>query len=309
MKLSNIPRYICNPKLALDTFRLKYNDRFAIETLWKSRMDFPLDLDNPKRLTEKLQWIKLNDHNPIYTTLADKYRLKEWVSNNIGSEYVVPTIATYTSAKDIDLEKLPNQFVIKCNHDSGSVFICYDKEKGIFVNKEMVKFEWDDIKIYLSKALKRQYFYASREWPYKNIKHLILVEPIISAKSGKLPTDIKLFYANGEFLFAYVSFGRDGVNDRCTYDRNWERLPFVWMDPQSYRKGINTSNVPRPAQYDKMIETGAKIAENCKFCRVDFYDVEGAIIIGEITFFHGGGYDRFYPDEYDFVYGEKLKLD
>lgn len=309
MKLKNIPRYLCDPKLALETFRLKYNDRYAIEKRWKSRMDIPIDLDNPKRLTEKLQWIKLHDHNPIYTTFADKYRLKEWVSINIGAEYVVPTLSTYTNINDIDLEKLPDKFVIKCNHDSGSVFICYDKENGVYVNKEMVKYEWEDVKKYLTQALKKQYFYESREWPYKNIEPLILVEPLVTTKSGKLPTDIKLFFANGEFLFTYVSYGRDGVNDRCTYDAKWERLPYVWMNPRSYRKGINTSNVPRPAQYDKMIEIGAKIAENCKFCRVDFYDIDGDIKIGEVTFFHGGGFDRFYPDKYDFIFGEKLKLD
>ncbi len=310
MKLRNIPRYICNPKLALDTFRWKYNDRYAIETVWRSRMDIPLDLNNPKRLTEKLQWMKLYDHNPLYTILADKYKSKEWMREHFDYSYVVPCVGHYKSVSDIDFDSLPNQFAIKCNHDSGSVYLCYDKNSMQFMSKEGVWYDWETIKISLENALRSNYFYYDREWPYKNIKeHLIIVEPLFLTKEGKLPTDIKLFYANGEFLFTYVSYGRDGVNDRCTYDASWNRLPFVWVTPLAYRDKINTSDVPRPKKYDEMLRIGKEIASYCKFARIDFFDIDGDIKIGEVTFFHGGGHDRFYPDEYDLVYGDKLKLD
>ena len=284
-------------------------DKWYVELLYERLMDSSLNLRYPERLTEKLQWIKLYDHKPIYTVFADKFLLKEWVKEHIGEAYVVPTLATYSNVEEIDIDKLPNEFVIKCNHDSGSVFICYNKVTRRFVNKEMQEYSWDEVKAYLAKAVKKQYYYESREWPYKDIKRLIFVEPIVTTKNGHLPNDIKLFFANGQFLFTYVSYGRDGVNDRCTYDQNWERLPFVWMSPHSYREGINTSDVPRPEQYDKMKEIGAQIAAHCKFCRVDFYDVDGDTKIGDVTFFHGGGFDKFFPEKYDLIYGEKLKLD
>lgn len=285
-------------------------DRWFIELQAEKRLGKNINLKNPISLTEKLQWLKLHDHNPLYTVLSDKYQAKLWMKHYFKEDYVIPCLNYYRSVDEIDYATLPKKFVIKCNHDSGSVFICYDKASAKFMNKDGLWCDWEMVQSYLKRALKESYFYYDREWPYKGIKeHLIIIEPLCLTKEGKLPTDIKLFYANGEFLFTYVSYGRDGVNDRCTYDKDWNRLPFVWMSSLSYRENINTSEVPRPEKYDEMISIGKEIASYCKFVRIDFFDIDGDLKIGEVTFFHGGGWDRFYPEKYDFIYGEKLKLD
>ena len=136
-----------------------------------------------------------------------------------------------------------------------------------------------------------------------------MVEPLLTTKGGELPTDIKIFFANGEYWFTNVTYWENGKQDRCTYDKTWERLPFVYTNPALHNEDSNTSNVPRPHNYEEMLRIGKIIASYCKFVRVDFYDLDQDVPkIGEVTFYNGGGHDRFYPDEYDMIYGEKLKL-
>ena len=168
----------------------------------------------------------------------------------------------------------------------------------------------DEVKNKFRRALQRNWYYNGREWCYKNIqKRLIIQEPLLRTKQGKLPDDYKLHYINGKLEFVYVSYDRKGVNDRCVYDADWNRMPFVWVAPYQYRENLNTSDVKCPPTFDKMKEIGSKIAQMFKLVRVDFYDVDGRLYIGEITLYHGSGYDHFYPQEYDLIYGQKLKLD
>ena len=129
----------------------------------------------------------------------------------------------------------------------------------------------------------------------------------MQTKSGKIPNDYKLHYINGELQFVYVSFDREGVNDRCTYDSNWNRLPFVWVPKDTYRPSMNTADVPCPESFDLMKKFGAEIAKNFKYVRVDFYDVDGKLYFGEITLYHGSGFDVFFPEKYDQIYGAKMK--
>lgn len=304
-------RYLREPKYTLGKYLFKNHpkwmpDCFYLEMQALLCMGVKLDLKNPKTMCEKLNWLKLHARNPIYTTFVDKYKVKIWLQEHIGEKFIIPTLAVYKNVSEIDLNKLPNAFVLKCNHDSGSVFICYDKSSGVYYDKHMHTYTFNEVKGLLEKGLNNNFYYYSREWPYKNIKPCIIAEQILIQKNNSIPNDYKLFYINGKFSFTYVSFDREGVNDRCSYDKDWNRLPFVYVD--HYDENMNTSDVPRPATYREMLEFGEKIAKYFKFVRVDMYDVDGKMYFGEITPYHSAGWSKFYPAEYDSIYADKIKL-
>ena len=287
----------------------KLSDKYAIKKQWETLgREYPLDLRHPKTLSEKIAWLKLHDRKPLYTTLVDKYRAKLWLKEKFGGEHIIPTIKAYNNAADIKLEELPSSFVLKCNHDSGNVFLCFDKAKGIYYDKHMERFTFEQVKELLQKGLSHNFYYNFREWPYKNVPPCIVCEKLIQLKDGSLPNDYKLFFINGEFQFTYVSYGRGGEEDRCTYDKDWNRMPFVYVQSYAYREDINTTDIPRPASYDDMLKYGQQIAAYFKFVRIDFYDVDGKMYFGEITPFHCAGEAFFYPEKYDLVYGQKLQL-
>ena len=300
--------YLTHLNIGIPALLAKVSDKYALKQQWKNRKGTKLNLRHPERLSEKLQWLKLYDRKPIYTTFVDKYRAKIWLAENFGEDHIIPTLFVYQNANEINFEDLPTSFALKCNHDSGSVFLCHDKSKGIFLDKHMHKYNFDEVKQKLNDGLRHNYWRNAIEWPYKNVKPCIICEKLMVQKDGTLPNDYKLFFINGHFEFAYVSFDREGVNDRCTYDENWKRLPFVYVEEWTYNEKINTSDVPKPTSFDDMLEYGSKIAKYFKFVRVDFYDVDGKMYFGEITPFHSGGSAVFFPDEYDLVYGKKLQL-
>lgn len=277
---------------------------------WKERMPVwkSLDIQNPSALSEKQQWIKVHDHKQLYTLLADKNRSKFWLGERFGYSHIVENYACYKLSDSINLNNLPNQFVLKCNHDSGTVFICRDKSSGVFYDKHMQEFSFGDVKRRLDDALHVNYYYEKREWCYKNIKPCIIAEKLLVRKDGSLPNDYKLLFLDGVFQFVYVSFDREGVDDRCIFDREWRRLPFIWGDSHSFKDGINTSVVPKPLSFDEMLEYGSEIAKYYRCVRVDFFDVDGSLYFGEITQFHTAGFARFSPEEYDLIYGNKIDL-
>ena len=166
-----IKRYAKDPYYSFGYYIIKKHpkwmtDRFYIKVLWRMLMGYKLNLKSPQTFNEKLQWLKLYDRNPLYPTLVDKYRVKQWVADRIGEEYVIPSLAVYKSVDEIDLGGLPDQFVLKCNHDSGSVAICLDKES----------FDLEAVKLKLSRALKNNFYWDAREWAYKNINRLVFAE-------------------------------------------------------------------------------------------------------------------------------------
>lgn len=284
--------------------------RMYLQCYWRERLPEcgELDLDNPKTVAEKQQWIKIHDHKKVYTVLADKYRSKKWLEGKFGAQYVVKALKKYNQSKEINLEELPRSFVLKCNHDSGNVFICKDKQSGLFYDKHMNAITFEEVKRKLDEGLKSNYYILRREWCYKHIKPCIFAEEYLVKKDGKLPNDYKLVFINGHFEFVYVSFDREGVDDRCIYDINWNRLPFVWGDSHSFEEGINTSDVPRPDSFEKMLEFGKEISALYRLVRVDFFDVDGQLYFGEITQFHTAGFARFSPSYYDEFYGNKIDL-
>lgn len=304
----NILYYLVNLEKTIESLKLKVSDKYTIEKQWLNIRGYELDWNNLKTLTEKMQWLKLHDHNPLYTTFVDKVKVKEWLKIHFGNSAIIPTYGVYKSANEIDFSILPNSFVLKCNHDSGSVYICYEKQSGIIYDKHMQPLDFETVKKQLNKALEYNFYYRHREWAYKKVQPRILCEQLLRCQNGAIPNDYKLFYINGEFQFVYLSYARETVNDRCTFDKDWKRLPFVWVEKDVYKNGINTSSVECPNSLDTMIEYGEKIAKYFKFVRVDFYDVDGEMYFGEITPFHSAGFAQFFPEKYDYVYGDKLNL-
>lgn len=258
------------------------------------------NLLNPKRLNEKIQWLKLNDRDPSYSMYADKYAVRQFIKTNFGEEFLIPLLYETTNYRTITMDTIPDvPCIIKANHDSGHYMIVRDK------NTIDIKKLREDCRYWLH----LNHYEVSREWQYNNIKpRRIIIEKLLQTKEGKLPNDYKFHYINGELQFIYVSYDREGINDRCMYDENWNHLPFIWIPKNSWTSKKNTTEVPRPESLDMMKEFGSKVAKLFKYVRVDFYDVDGKLYFGEITLHHGSGFDRFFPDEYDFVYGEKLSL-
>lgn len=250
-----------------------------------------LDFDNPVTFNEKLQWLKLNDRNPEYIKMVDKIDAKKYVADIIGEEYIVPTLAEYDSFDEIDFDSLPNQFVIKCTHDSGGVVICKDKSR----------FDISSARKKINKCLKRNFYYHSREWVYKDIKPRILIEQYI----GDDLDDYKLMCFNGEVKCSFVCLERysDTGLKVDFYDADWQKMPFARYYP-------NTKNLtPKPAKYDKMVELAEKLAKNIPFVRVDFYEVGDKLYFGEMTFYPGSGFEPFYPKKWDRILGDWIELD
>lgn len=252
-----------------------------------------LNLKNPTRYNEKLQWLKLYDHKPEYTIFVDKYLVKDYVSKKIGDRYIIPTIGVWEDASKIDFDKLPNKFVLKCNHDSKSIFICKDKLK--FNEKAAVE--------KLNQGLKRNHFAYGREWPYKNVKPVVIAEKYMEDESGGLQ-DYKVMCFNGVPKLIQLHQGRfTNHYTHDIYDVNWVRQDFN-------QKGEVYSETLRdkPEFLEEMLELSAKLAENVPHLRVDWYYVDHQLYFGELTFFDASGYLDFEPDEYNEIIGEWISL-
>lgn len=250
------------------------------------------NLKNPKTFNEKLQWLKLHDRNPLYTTLVDKYAVKKWVADRIGEQYIIPTLGVWDKAEDIDFDKLPNQFVLKCTHDSGSIIICRDKSK----------LDKNDIIVKLSLSLKNNGYWYGREWPYKNVKPRIIAEKYMEDAITHELRDYKFFCFNGMPKFMYISNDRGMMPHTDFFDMNKVSLPFRLKDSPSPRK----PSIPK--QFEKMKNLAILLSRDIPCVRVDFYIVEEKIYFGELTFFHCSGFVKFEPHEWDKKIGDLIKL-
>lgn len=258
-----------------------------------------INLNNPKTFNEKLQWIKLNDRKTLYTILADKYLVKEYVADCIGDEHVIKTLGIWNDAKQINFSKLPNQFVLKCNHDSGSVIICRDKSK---LDKELV------IKK-LNKSLMHSGFWFGREWPYKNIKPQIIAEQYIEDDTKNIGlTDYKFFCFNGVPKLLYVSLGLENHSTAqiSFFDMNGKEMPFRRKDYRPLQEELHI-----PPTFDKMKEIAELLAKkiSAPFVRIDLYPVKDKVYFSEVTFFPCNGGMPFNEDGWDTILGSWMKLD
>ena len=298
--IGNRAEYIKEPSLILKVALnhiapLIHNDRTFIRLRWKVSMDYPLNLDNPQTFNEKIQWLKLNDRKPIYTQMVDKCEAKKYVADIVGDEYIIPTLAVYNHAEDIDFEALPNQFVLKCTHDSGGIVICKDKSKLNFEEARRV----------LAKGLKRRYYYQSREWPYKNVKPRIIAEEYKVDESGYELKDYKWFCFDGKPKALFIATDRGNPNEDTKFDffdMDFNHLPIINGHPNSMRE------IKKPTGFDAMKEIAAKLSAGIPHVRVDLYDINGRIFFGELTFSHWSGMVPFVPREWDYKFGEWIKL-
>ena len=280
--------------LLIKTARL-YPDKLFLKILFQLRTGYRLNLKNPQTFNEKLQWLKLNNRNPICTQMVDKIEVKKYVASIIGEEYLIPTLAVYESAEEIDFSILPNQFVLKCTHDSGGIVVCRDKSNlDINVAKEKMK-----------KGLKRDYFYRNREWPYKNVLHRIIAEQYMEDESGYELKDYKFFCFDGVPKLLFVATDRGLIYEETKfdfYDMQFNHLPFTNGHPNSNKTII------RPRGFEQMKDIAAKLSKGFPHLRVDLYDINGRVYFGELTFYHWSGMTPFEPIEWDYKLGNLIEL-
>lgn len=254
-----------------------------------------LNLDNPKTFSEKLQWLKLYDRRPEYTTMVDKYEVKKLVAGLVGEDYIIPTIGVWDSFDDIDFDALPSQFVMKCTHDSGGLFICKDK----------ATFDKKAVKRKITTCLKRNFYYMGREWPYKDVKPRIIIEKYMIDESGCELSDYKLMCFNGKVKCTYVCSNRNsdkGLNINF-YDDLWRPLNVEWsIHPR------NPKEIDKPFCYDEMVYIAERLSKDIPFVRIDFYQCNNKVYFGEMTFFPTSGFLSFKPQEFDETFGDMIKL-
>lgn len=272
------------------------DDETFIKLRWRvSDMQYPLNLENPKTFSEKLQWLKLHDRKPIYTIMVDKVEAKKYVASIIGDEYIIPTIAVWNSADEIDWDVLPSQFVMKCSHDSGGIVICKDKSK---LNRKKA------ITI-MRKGLKRRYFWQNREWPYKDVTPRIIVEEYMEDKDTNELRDYKFFCFNGMVKALFVASERQKEGEETKFDffdENYNHLPIINGHP-------NAAVIPKkPRRFEDMKVLASKLSKGFPHLRVDFYEMNSKIYFGELTFSHWSGMVPFEPVEWDYKFGEWIIL-
>jgi hypothetical protein len=266
--LNKVIHYLTNKKYRFDINASRFgykrmSDEEFLKIKYRNAFGCDLNLLSPSTFNEKLQWLKLNDRNPIYTKLVDKCEVKEYVGNIIGKEHVIPTIGVWDRFDDIDFDKLPDQFVLKCTHDSGGLVIVKDKSK---MDKKASKLK-------IEKSLNRNYFYHGREWPYKNVKPRIIAEEYMEDSTGALQ-DYKIHCFNGEPKFVLVCrdrFSTTGLTEDF-FDVEWNHLDVKRPGNE------NSKDTIQPPKYLKeMLELAALLSAFCPFLRVDFYEVDWKI--------------------------------
>ena len=270
-------------------------DRFFIKILFRLRMGYKLNLDNPQTYSEKLQWLKLYNRKPEYTKMVDKVGAKEYVASIIGEEYIIPTIGVWDRVEDIDWDTLPNQFVLKCTHDSGGIVICSDKSK-----LDITRAKRD-----LKRGLKRNFYSQNREWPYKNVAHRIIGEQYMVDESGYELKDYKFFCFDGVPKAMFIATDRGVIGTETKFDffdMDFNHLPFTNGHPNSDKP------VKKPTGFEEMKRLATALSKDIPHARIDFYDINGKIYFGEITFFHWSGTTPFEPMEWDYKFGEWIKL-
>lgn len=266
------------------------SDEAYLKRAFKACFGYVPDLENPRTFNEKLQWLKLHDRKDIYTTMVDKYEAKKYVGHVIGEKYVIPTLGVWDHFDDIDFSKPPMSFVLKCTHDSGSVVLVRDKNH----------WDKDAAKKLLERGLSRNYYWSGREWPYKNVKPRILAEEMVDMN----PVDYKWICLKGEPEVLCMCMDRQkGDLTFNYYDMNFNLLPFEWVHPN-----IKTGGVKRPENFDEMKKLAQKLSKGIPEVRVDFYDINGQVYFGELTFYHQSGFAPFSPEEWDLKLGQLLDL-
>ncbi|MBC6997982.1 glycosyl transferase [Cytophaga sp. FL35] len=264
-------------------------------------MGYSLDLKNPKTLNEKINWLKLHDRTALHTQCSDKYEVRKFVIEKIGEEFLVPLYFQTEDPNQIIPENITmTPCIIKTNHDSGGGVFVYDKNK----------IDWAAVQNSLGERMKHNYFWSSREWQYKNIKPRIIVEKLLQDSNGKIPNDYKVHCFNGKVRMISVDVGRNTEeHHRNWYSNKWEREPYKWSSHKGKKFTDPSENdLDPPKNFELMKSLSEKLAAPFNYARIDWYDVNGQLFFGEVTFHHDGGYLPILPKIWDEKLGQELNL-
>lgn len=270
-------------------------DRQYLKLLYRVKMGKKLNLDNPQTFNEKLQWLKLYDRNPDYIRMVDKYEAKKYVADIIGKEYIIPTLGVWNNFDEIDFDMLPNQFVLKCTHDSGGIVICKDKKN----------FDKNIARNVIQHSLCRNYYLNTREWPYKNVKPRIIAEKYMEDVDTEDLKDYKFFAFNGIPQSLFIATERQSKQEETKfdfYDMQFNHLDFINGHPNA------TYSLEKPKCFEEMKKLAAQLSEGIPQVRVDFYEVNGKVFFGELTLFHWSGLVPFIPEKWDDIFGSWIQL-
>lgn len=271
------------------------SDEKYLRLIYRIKFGKRLNLEHPTTFNEKLQWLKLHDRNPIYPKMVDKITAKDYVASIIGGEYIIPTLRVYGSVEDINLDELPDQFVLKTNHSGGNsgVVLCRDKSS----------FDLEVAKRKMQVSLQSDMFSHSREWPYTQIKPKVFAEKYISEGYQEGLNDYKFFCFDGEVRALFVGTERNSGNVKFDFfDVDFNHLDLVQTHPMSGQV------IEKPQNFELMKQLAAKLSKGIPHVRVDLYNVKGKIYFGELTFYHHSGFYPFHPKKWDRVFGEWLQL-
>lgn len=271
-------------------------DERYIKLIYWARMGSKLNLENPQTFNEKLQWLKLFDRKPEYTRMVDKYEAKKYVADIIGEEYVIPTLGVWDRFEDIDFDALPNQFVLKCTHDSGGLVICRDKSQ----------LDLDAAKKKINRSLRTNFYLHGREWPYKDVNPRIIAEKYMEdSETQELLRDYKFFTFDGVAKALFIASDRQKADEKTKsdfYDMNFKHLPFTNGHPNA------DIELAKPQRFEEMKRLVEQLSQGIPQLRVDFYEVNGKAYFGDLTFSHWSGLTPFEPEEWDKTLGDWIKL-
>ena len=273
------------------------DDELYLKLLFLFEMHYWPDLKHPKTFNEKLQWLKLHNRKPEFTTMVDKYAVKKYVADRIGEQYIIPTLGVWDSFDQIDFDSLPNQFVLKTTHGGGGLAVVICKDKKTFDKRRAKRI--------LEKSLHSDIYIKYREWPYKDVPKRIIAEKYMVDESGTELKDYKFFCFNGVADNVMVCIDRQKHDTKFYFfDKKWNLLPLNI-------RGKNTDpsfKLPRPECIEQMFDLAGRLSEGVPFLRVDFYSIDNHPYFGELTFFPDSGLDANLLPEPDVLFGDKIKL-
>lgn len=253
------------------------------------------NLKKPKTFNEKVNWLKLHDRNPLYTTMVDKYEAKKYVAQRIGEEYIIPTYGVWERFEDIDFDSLPNQFVLKGTHDGGSLIIVRDKSK----------MDIEEAKKKLTKSLKTNYYWHGREWPYKNVKPRIIAEQYMEDDRTAELRDYKIFSFDGVMKALSIAANQQNEGEETKLD--FFDIDFKHLD---ITNGHDNADFPpaKPERFEEMKHYTDVLSKHFPYLHIDFYEVNGQVYFGELTFSYWGAMVPFEPEKWDRTFGEWIKV-
>ena len=271
-------------------------DKPYLSALWQAHFHRVYPWKNPRTFNEKLQWLKANDHNPLYPTLVDKYAVRSYIADKIGEQYLIPLVGgPWNSFDEINFSQLPEQFVLKCTHDSGGVVICHGKDL----------FDMKSAREKIEKSLNRNYYWGGREWPYRDIQPRIIAEAYMANDSGNSLVDYKFYMFGGAARCILVCTNRSAKSNMnmTFFNPDWNRLPFE----RQYKN--DPDELVKPENFEEMLSLAEQLSANLPFARIDLYEINHKVYFGEITLHPASGLGKFEPVEWDYKLGEWLDLE